>query len=151
MPVSGSHSYYATHHISRPTGWPIRIWKIRFCYKKSSSIFESLVFVVYLDPASGGSIDWVRGVLDTPYTYVWELRDTGLHGFLLPASQIIDTAEETFNSAAVILQHAKRSLRGSKKQWSPRHRKAISTTDEMNTDSYTKGHINVSRFQLYDK
>jgi hypothetical protein len=86
-----------------------------FCYKKSSSIFESLVFVVCLDPASGGSIDWVRGVLDTPYTYVWELRDTGRHGFLLPASQIIDTAEETFNSAAVILQHAKRSLRASKK------------------------------------
>jgi hypothetical protein len=71
---------------------------------------------VSLDPASGGSIDWVRGVLDTPYTYVWELRDTGRYGFLLPASQIIDTAEETFNSAVVILSRAKSSLRGNKKQ-----------------------------------
>jgi hypothetical protein len=68
------------------------------------------MFLVSLDPASGGSIDWVRGVLDTPYTYVWELRDTGCYGFLLPASQIIDTAEETLNSAIVILQHAKSSL-----------------------------------------
>jgi hypothetical protein len=68
------------------------------------------------DAASGGSIDWVRGVLDAPYTYVWELRDTGSYGFLLPADQIIDTAEETLNSAVVILSHAKNSVHGSKKQ-----------------------------------
>ncbi|XP_021942856.1 zinc carboxypeptidase-like isoform X2 [Zootermopsis nevadensis] len=67
-------------------------------------------------PASGGSIDWVRGVLDTPYSYVWELRDTGRYGFLLPASQIIDTAEETLSSAVVILSHAKSNLRVNKKQ-----------------------------------
>lgn len=77
---------------------------------KVGSIYDAIY------AASGGSIDWVRGVLDTPYTYVWELRDTGRYGFLLPASQIIDTAEETFNSAAVILRHVEKSLRGSKKQ-----------------------------------
>ena len=63
-----------------------------------------------VDPTSGVSMDWVRGVFDTPYTFTWELRDTGRYGFVLPASQIIDTAEETLNSAVVILQHAKQNL-----------------------------------------
>jgi hypothetical protein len=79
-------------------------------------IFNPLIFVVPLDPASGGSIDWLRGTFNTPYTYVWELRDTGRHGFLLPASQIIDTAEETLNSVIVILQHAKSRLDGNTKR-----------------------------------
>jgi hypothetical protein len=52
----------------------------------------------------------VRGVFNTPYTFTWELRDTGNYGFLLPANQIIDTAEETLNSVIVILQHAKQNL-----------------------------------------
>jgi hypothetical protein len=56
-------------------------------------------------------MDWVRGVFNTPYTYTWELRDRGEYGFLLPANQIVDTAEETTNSVVVILQHAKENLR----------------------------------------
>jgi hypothetical protein len=52
-------------------------------------------------------VDWVRGIYNTRYTFAWELRDTGRYGFLLPASQIIDTGEETLNSVVVILQHAK--------------------------------------------
>lgn len=56
-------------------------------------------------------MDWVKGVLNTRYTYTWELRDTGRYGFLLPADQIIDTAEETLNSVVVILQNAKSGLR----------------------------------------
>jgi len=63
------------------------------------------------DPTSGVSMDWVRGVFNTPYTYTWELRDRGEYGFLLPANQIVDTAEETTNSVVVILQHAKENLR----------------------------------------
>ncbi|PSN45347.1 Zinc carboxypeptidase A 1 [Blattella germanica] len=63
-------------------------------------------------PAAGGSMDWVRGKFDKPYTYTWELRDTGRYGFLLPPNQIIDTAEETLNSVVVILQQAKSRLRG---------------------------------------
>jgi hypothetical protein len=55
-------------------------------------------------------MDWVRGVFNTPYTFSYELRDTGNYGFLLPADQIIDTAEETLNSLIVILQHAKENL-----------------------------------------
>ncbi|PNF39274.1 Zinc carboxypeptidase A 1 [Cryptotermes secundus] len=61
-------------------------------------------------PTSGVSMDWVRGVFNTPYTYSWELRDKGNHGFLLPADQIIDTAEETLVSLIVILRHAKEKL-----------------------------------------
>ena len=58
----------------------------------------------------------MRGTFDTPYPYVWELRDTGRYGFLLPADQIIDTAEETLNSVIVILQQAKSRLQG-KTKW----------------------------------
>lgn len=44
-------------------------------------------------PVSGDSLDWtygVRGIL----SYSFELRDTGLYGFLLPADQIIPNNEE---------------------------------------------------------
>jgi len=46
--------------------------------------------------ASGGSMDWALGVAGISYSYGMELRDTGLHGFLLPPDQIIPTAEETW-------------------------------------------------------
>lgn len=79
-------------------------------------IFDPFKCVVALDPASGSSLDWVRGNLGAPYAYVWELRDTGRYGFLLPANQIIDTGEETLNSVIVILQEAKRNLQGNTKR-----------------------------------
>merc|ERR1712240_75284 len=46
--------------------------------------------------ASGTSLDWALGVAGVPYVYSIELRDTGHYGFLLPPSQIIPTAEETW-------------------------------------------------------
>ena len=36
------------------------------------------------------------GSMGVKYAFVFELRDTGEHGFLLPKQQIIPTAEETF-------------------------------------------------------
>uniref|UniRef100_A0A1I8JW39 Zinc carboxypeptidase A 1 n=1 Tax=Anopheles quadriannulatus TaxID=34691 RepID=A0A1I8JW39_ANOQN len=54
--------------------------------------------------ASGGSIDWVKGVLRTPLVYAYELRDLGRFGFVLPPEQIIPTAEETLDSIIVILE-----------------------------------------------
>ena len=77
---------------------------------KTTIKVKNLFFCVSADATSGVSMDWVRGVFDTPYTFTWELRDTGRYGFLLPANQIIDTAEETLNSVVVILQHAKENL-----------------------------------------
>ncbi|XP_065057181.1 carboxypeptidase B-like [Rhopilema esculentum] len=47
---------------------------------------------------SGGSIDWTYGVLGVKYSYALELRDKGQYGFILPASQIIPTGEETFKA-----------------------------------------------------
>merc|ERR1711981_1001455 len=46
--------------------------------------------------AAGTSLDWALGVAHIPYVYSIELRDTGAYGFLLPPSEIIPTAEETW-------------------------------------------------------
>ncbi|XP_028167851.1 zinc carboxypeptidase-like [Ostrinia furnacalis] len=43
---------------------------------------------------SGSSFDWVKGVADIPIVYLFELRDIGEYGFLLPTEQIIPNAEE---------------------------------------------------------
>ncbi|CAG9789475.1 unnamed protein product [Diatraea saccharalis] len=43
---------------------------------------------------SGSSFDWVKGVADIPIVYLFELRDVGQFGFLLPAEQIIPNNEE---------------------------------------------------------
>jgi hypothetical protein len=73
---------------------------------------KPLIFIVPVGAAAGGSIDWVRGTFETWLPYVWELRDRGNFGFLLPANQIIDTSEEALKSVVVVLQHAKNRLKG---------------------------------------
>ncbi|XP_031556610.1 carboxypeptidase B-like [Actinia tenebrosa] len=45
---------------------------------------------------SGSTKDFTYGTLHIKYSYVLELRDNGNHGFLLPQSQILPTAMETF-------------------------------------------------------
>jgi hypothetical protein len=62
--------------------------------------------------ASGNSIDWVKDALGTRFPFIWELRDNGRYGFILPANQIIDTSEEAWNSVEVILRRAKNTLKG---------------------------------------
>ncbi|KAK2491694.1 hypothetical protein MC885_011665 [Smutsia gigantea] len=59
-------------------------------------------------PASGSSIDWAydNGI---KYAFTFELRDTGHYGFLLPANQIIPTAEETWLGLKTIMEHDVRS------------------------------------------
>jgi len=47
---------------------------------------------------AGGSIDWTYAVLGVRYSYALELRDKGQYGFLLPASQITPTGQETFKA-----------------------------------------------------
>ncbi|XP_008047782.1 carboxypeptidase A2 isoform X1 [Carlito syrichta] len=56
--------------------------------------------------ASGGSIDWSydSGI---KYSFAFELRDTGRYGFLLPASQILPTAEETWLGLKTIMEHVR--------------------------------------------
>ncbi|KAK1335141.1 hypothetical protein QTO34_004721 [Cnephaeus nilssonii] len=56
--------------------------------------------------ASGGSIDWAydSGI---KYSFAFELRDTGRYGFLLPAKQILPTAEETWLGLKTIMEHVR--------------------------------------------
>lgn len=46
-----------------------------------------------LYPAAGASDDWGKSI-GIKYSYTIELRDTGRHGFVLPAEYIIPTAKE---------------------------------------------------------
>lgn len=58
------------------------------------------------DRADGITVDWSydNGI---KYSYTFELRDTGRYGFLLPASQIIPTAEETWLALMKIMEHVR--------------------------------------------
>uniref|UniRef100_A0ACB8FMV4 Carbamoyl-phosphate synthase (Glutamine-hydrolyzing) cpa2 n=1 Tax=Sphaerodactylus townsendi TaxID=933632 RepID=A0ACB8FMV4_9SAUR len=56
--------------------------------------------------ASGGSIDWSYDY-GIKYSFAFELRDTGRHGFLLPADQIIPTAEETWLALKTTMEYVR--------------------------------------------
>lgn len=43
---------------------------------------------------SGTSFDWVKGVVDVPIAFLFELRDVGEYGCLLPPEQILPNNEE---------------------------------------------------------
>jgi len=53
-------------------------------------------------PASGSSADYTYGVANVLFSYGVELRDTGSHGFVLPASQIVPSGEETFEGVKTL-------------------------------------------------
>ena len=57
-----------------------------------------------LGPNSGSSADYTYGRLGIKYSYGVELRDTGEHGFLLPPSLILPTAQENFAAFLKICQ-----------------------------------------------
>jgi len=67
--------------------------------------FGNIVTTIYV--ASGGSIDWVKGVEDTPFVFVYEFRDTGRYGFILPANQIVPNAQETMDSLIEMVKQAR--------------------------------------------
>ncbi|XP_066506063.1 carboxypeptidase A1-like [Hoplias malabaricus] len=66
--------------------------------------YGSIINTIY--QASGGTIDWTynQGI---KYSYTFELRDTGRFGFVLPANQIIPTAQETWLALMAIMEHTK--------------------------------------------
>ncbi|XP_059402498.1 carboxypeptidase A1-like [Carassius carassius] len=68
--------------------------------------FGSIINTIY--QASGGTIDWTynQGI---KYSYTFELRDTGTYGFLLPANQIVPTAEETWRALMTIMEHTRKN------------------------------------------
>lgn len=55
-----------------------------------------------LYPAAGGSDDWAKGTMKLKYSYTVEMRDTGRHGFLLPASEIRAAGNEMIAFMSVI-------------------------------------------------
>lgn len=60
----------------------------------------SVTHVLY--EAAGGSDDWAKGVAGVKYSYTLELRDKGHYGFVLPATEIIPSGEETFEGFMVV-------------------------------------------------
>ncbi|KFW72042.1 Carboxypeptidase A1 [Pygoscelis adeliae] len=66
--------------------------------------YGSIITTIY--QASGGTIDWTynQGI---KYSFTFELRDTGRYGFLLPAKEIVPTAQETWLALKVIMLHAR--------------------------------------------
>ncbi|XP_069853414.1 carboxypeptidase A1 [Dipodomys merriami] len=64
--------------------------------------YGSIIKAIY--QASGSTVDWTysQGI---KYSFTFELRDTGRYGFLLPASQIIPTAQETWLALLTIMEH----------------------------------------------
>ncbi|XP_051975121.1 carboxypeptidase A4 [Xyrauchen texanus] len=64
----------------------------------------SICKIIY--QASGGSIDWSYDI-GIKYSFAFELRDTGLYGFILPANQIIPTAEETWLALKNIMEYVR--------------------------------------------
>jgi len=51
-----------------------------------------------LYPAAGGSDDWAFGGAKIPYSYTFELPDTGTHGFILPASYIHSVGQDSLEA-----------------------------------------------------
>ncbi|KFQ95065.1 Carboxypeptidase A1 [Nipponia nippon] len=64
--------------------------------------YGSIVDTIYM--ADGTTVDWAydNGV---KYSFTFELRDTGRYGFLLPSTQIIPTATETWPALLDIMIH----------------------------------------------
>ncbi|KAF2850345.1 hypothetical protein T440DRAFT_397318 [Plenodomus tracheiphilus IPT5] len=54
---------------------------------------------------SGDSVDYAFEVAKANYSMTVELRDTGTYGFVLPAAQILPSAEETWAGLAYLLKN----------------------------------------------
>lgn len=66
------------------------------------TISNSAFLVSFVDATSGSSRDWARDI-GIPFSYTFELRDNGTHGFVLPEAQIQATCEETMAAVLSIL------------------------------------------------
>ncbi|KAF3936032.1 hypothetical protein ABW19_dt0209978 [Dactylella cylindrospora] len=56
---------------------------------------------------TGDSTDYTYGALNITHSYGVELRDTGRYGFLLPANQIVPSAEEAWDGFKVLIAELK--------------------------------------------
>ncbi|XP_022796974.1 carboxypeptidase B-like [Stylophora pistillata] len=67
----------------------------------TSYIFGQTSDILYIE--SGTTKDYLYGHLKVKYTFSMELRDTGRHGFLLPARLIVPTAREAFEGIKALV------------------------------------------------
>ena len=68
------------------------------------------------DLAAGGSDDWAKGVAGVKYAYTVELKDTGRHGFILPASYIQQTGQEMLHAIRTLALDVLRERRAQQNQ-----------------------------------
>lgn len=61
---------------------------------------------LFLDLASGSSIDWAYEKCDVPLTYTFEFRDRGRFGFLLPPNQIVPNSLEIIDGLYALVSKA---------------------------------------------
>jgi len=70
----------------------------------TNHVTVNTMLILIVDQASGSTVDWTynQGI---KYSYTFELRDTGRYGFILPANQIIPTAQETWLALMAMMDH----------------------------------------------
>ena len=60
--------------------------------------------IQFLYPSSGGTADWAKAVANITYTFLFELRDNGTYGFLLPASLIEQSGAEALAGIVAMIR-----------------------------------------------
>lgn len=73
---------------------------LKFCKITRENIWRTYLIKQII--FKGGSDDWAKGVAKIKYAYTIELRDTGRHGFVLPAQYIQPTAKEAYEALKVL-------------------------------------------------
>ncbi|KAA0201552.1 hypothetical protein HAZT_HAZT005447 [Hyalella azteca] len=58
--------------------------------------------------ASGATDDWAKKVLNAPYSFTIELRDSGMNGFILDASEIGPTAREVVAGVSALISEIRK-------------------------------------------
>ena len=56
-------------------------------------------------PAAGGSDDWAHMKAQIPISYTFELRDSGIYGFMLPERMIQKSVEEATRGVSAVRDH----------------------------------------------
>lgn len=100
-----AHLFVLHHQVSctfSAMHWCARGWIviITVCKKNPTSTYHitcaQLVIQSNYGFLPGSSDDWAKGAAGIKYSYKVELRDQGTYGYLLPATQILPTARETY-------------------------------------------------------
>jgi len=87
--------------------------------RRNGTVYVPGNVVDLLYVASGESFDWVKGKHNTNLTYIYELRDKGRYGFILPANQIIETAQEFLDGLQVIIDEVRQGIPSSDEEFHP--------------------------------